>query len=111
MEAICEGLKKIDQFYFEPRFELVYWSDILNDKPLNQLITDPENPYFLDEPYLPSDNSEEDEEDHSTRKKFLGFLEHQMDKIFLNKDLSSNFEFVSEVIFKKYFKELDVYYR
>ena len=30
---------------------MVYWADILNDKPLNSLITDPENPYFLDEPY------------------------------------------------------------
>ena len=33
-----------------------------------------------------------------------------MDKIFLNEDLSSNFEFVSELIFKKYFKELEIYY-
>jgi hypothetical protein len=33
-----------------------------------------------------------------------------MDKIFLNEDLSSNFEFVSEMIFKKYFRELEIYY-
>lgn len=52
LEAICEGLIKTDDFLFKPNFELVYWADILNDKPLNSLITDPENPYYLDEPYI-----------------------------------------------------------
>ncbi len=109
LEAICEGLNKIDRIHYEPNFELVYWADILNDKPLNSLITDPENPYFLDEPYTPSPETIEPES-HSTRKKFLGFLEDQMDKIFLNEDLSTNFNFVSDLVFKKYFKELEIYY-
>lgn len=109
LDAICEGLIKIDRFPFRPEFELVYWADILNDKPLNTLITDPENPYFLDEPYIESQEIFTPKP-KSNRKKFLGFLEDQMDKIFLNEDLSPNFEFVSEVIFKKYFKELGVYY-
>lgn len=108
-EAICEGLRGVDRFYFEPKFELVYWADILNDKPLNELIKDPENPYFLDEPYTPSPEKIESKP-HETRKKFLEFLEYQMDKLFLNEDLSSNFEFISDLIFKKYFKELEVYY-
>jgi len=109
MQSICEGLIKTSRFQFAPKFELVYWADILNDKPLNRLIADPENPYALDEPYTPSPEKIEPEQ-HSTRKKFLGFLEDQMDKIFLNEDLTSNFTFVSEVVFKKYFKELEIYY-
>lgn len=108
-KAICEGLKKIDRFKFEPNFELVYWADILNDKPLNKLITDPKNPYFLDEPYSKSAKII-DSKPHTTRQKFLGFLEGQMDKLFLNDDLSSNFEFISDIVFKKYFKELEIYY-
>ncbi|MCB0731834.1 MAG: hypothetical protein KDC88_12445 [Ignavibacteriae bacterium] len=109
LKSICEGLQKINKLDYTPDFELVYWADILNDKPLNSLIADSENPYFLDEPYSLSP-------EHfilkpnSTRKKFLGFLEHQMDKIFLNDDLTPNFTFISEMIFKKYFRELDVYY-
>lgn len=109
VESICEGLKKINRFKFKPKFEMVYWADILNDKPLNSLITDKENPYYLDEPYIPSSQITIPKE-KTRRKKFLGFLEDQMDKLFLNDDLSSNFEFVSEMIFKKYFKELEIYY-
>ena len=109
LKSICEGLINIDRFQFEPKFEMVYWADILNDKPLNNLITDPENPYYLDEPYTPGANLATLKQ-NTRRKKFLGFLEEQMDKIFLNEDLSSNFEFVSEMVFKKYFKELEVYY-
>lgn len=109
LEAICEGLKNIDRFRFKPNFEIVYWADIINDKPLNKLITDPQNPYFLDEPYTPSSDLI-DTKPHTTRQKLLGFLEEQMDKLFLNEDLSSNFEFVSDIIFKKYFKELEIYY-
>lgn len=109
IKSICEGLKNIDRFQFKPKFEMVYWADILNDKPLNNLITDPENPYYLDEPYTPGANLATLKQ-NTRRKKFLGFLEEQMDKIFLNEDLSSNFEFVSEMVFKKYFKELEIYY-
>jgi len=109
LESMCEGLRKINKFQFIPKFELIYWADILNDKPLNELIEDEENPYYLDEKYVPSPD-EPAPKDHSTRKKFLGFLEHQMDKIFLNDDLTPNFSFVSDLVFKKYFMELEVYY-
>lgn len=109
LQSICEGLRKVKRFNFEPRFKLVYWADILNKKPLSQLIDDPENPFFLDEPYSPS-NLNTKPEQHSKRKKFLGFLEDQLDKIFLNDDLSANFNFISDLIFKKYFMELEVYY-
>ena len=109
LQSICEGLININRFQFEPKFEMVNWADILNDKPLNDLITDPENPYYIDEPYRPGTNLVELKQ-NTKRKKFLGFLEDQMDKIFLNEDLSSNFNFVSEMVFKKYFKELDIYY-
>lgn len=109
LESICEGLRRIDKFQFKPQFEMVYWADILNDKPLNSLITDPENPYYLDEPYFTSPDHFQFKP-NSNRKKFLGFLEHQMDKIFLNDDLTPNFTFISEIIFKKYFKELEIYY-
>lgn len=108
-DAICEGLKKIGKYQFKPKLELVYWADILNDKPLNSLISDPENPYYLDEPYTVSPGRIE-KKPITTRKKFLGYLEDKMDKLFLNDDLSSNFNFISDLVFKKYFKELDVYY-
>ncbi len=48
--------------------------------------------------------------DDSMRERILNFLETQMDRIFLNDDLTSNFDIISETIFEKYFMELDVYY-
>ena len=109
IQSICEGLKKVSRFKYPPKVEMVYWADILNEKPLNPLITEEDNPYFLDEPYAPSPKKL-NSKPHTKRQKFLGFLEEQMDKLFLNDDLTTNFEFVSELIFKKYFKELDIYY-
>ena len=109
LQSICEGLRKVDRFNYEPKFKIVYWADILNKKPLSQYIEDSENPFYLDEPYSPS-SSHIKHAQTSKRKKFLGFLEDQLDKIFLNDDLSTNFNFISDLIFKKYFLELDVYY-
>lgn len=109
-QAICEGLEKTNRFNYPPKIEMVYWADILNEKPLNPLISDEDNPFFLDEPYSPSPKSKISSAPHTKRKMFLGFLEEQMDKIFLNEDLTNNFEFVSDLIFKKYFRELDIYY-
>lgn len=109
LQSICEGLKKVNRFTFEPKFKMVYWADILNKKPLSELIDDIENPFFLDEPYSPATNNTKPA-NNSKRKKFLGFLEDQLDKIFLNDDLTTNFNFISDLIFKKYFMELEVYY-
>jgi len=109
LEAMCEGLKNINKFQFKPKFELVYWADIINEKPLDEKITDKENPYFLDEKYIPQPEIIEPR-DNSTRERVLSFIERQMDRIFLNDDLTSNFSTISDMIFKKYFKELEIYY-
>ncbi|MEE9431729.1 MAG: hypothetical protein V3V16_11850 [Melioribacteraceae bacterium] len=109
IDAMCEGLKKIDKYEFVPKFELAYWADILNDKPLAEEITDKENLYFLDEKYVPEPEIIEPR-DNSTRERILNFLEKQMDWIFLNDDLTSNFSAISDMVFKKYFKELDIYF-
>ena len=93
--AVCEGLESIDRFNYSPKLEMVYWADILNDKPLNPLITDEENPYFMDEPYTVSP-SKMISKPHTKRQAFLGFLEEQMDKVFLNEDLTANFDFAPE---------------
>jgi hypothetical protein len=107
--SIIEGLQKINKFVYFPKFEMVYWADILNEKPLNELITDKENPYYLDEKYTPAPKNFTPKQ-HSMRKKVLSFIEDQMDKIFLNEDLSTNFSFVSDMVFRNYFKELEIYY-
>jgi hypothetical protein len=108
-QSLREGFRCIDkpQVFFD--FELVYWADILHEKPLDINITDPENPLFLIEPYLPGRQIDE-EPQGPLRKKIMGYLERQMDKLFLNDDMTLNFSSITDKIIKRYFKDMEAYY-
>lgn len=108
-QSIEEGLLKYTNFSGDFRFELVYWADVFNEKPLDPLESDPGNPLFLDEIYTPSP-SDYISDPHPMRQKILDILEEQLDKIFLNDDLTVNFSFITDNIIRAYFKELDSYY-
>ncbi len=108
-KAMLEGLDKLDKSYDLPKFELVYWADILYEKPLDARIEDIEDPYYLDEPYTPGRNDFE-VEDHRVRQKILDFLEDQLDSLFLNDDLTINYAGITDVFIGRYFKDLEVYY-
>ena len=108
-QSINEGLKanfnKTDNF----KFELIYWADILHDKPLDESITDTKSPYFLDEVYTPSPNKPAPETNYK-RLEFLDAVENQLDKLLLNDDLTLNYSKISDVIIHKYFRDLEIYY-
>jgi hypothetical protein len=107
--SIREGLSGIGKYIFNPKLEIVYWADILYDKPLDENIINPKDLYYLDDKYVPAPKNYVPEK-HETREKVLGFIEKQIDKLFLNKDLSVNYSFISDYIIRKYFKDLDIYY-
>jgi hypothetical protein len=107
--SIKEGLKKYTNFRGDFRFELVYWADVFYEEPLDPHVSDPENPLFLDEIYTPAP-SNYISDPHPIRQKILDILEEQLDKIFLNDDLTVNFSFITDNIIRAYFKELDSYY-
>lgn len=107
--AMIEGLKKYGKSTDLPKFELVYWADILYEKPLDENITNMEDPYFMDERYtsgLPDFQPEE----NSLRQKVLDFIEDQLDKLFLNSDLTVNYSGITDLIIHRYFKDLEAYY-
>jgi hypothetical protein len=108
-QSIEEGLQKYTNFKGDFRFELVYWADVFYEKPLDPLESDPENPLFLEEIYTPAPSSYISDP-HPIRQKILDILEEQLDKIFLNEDLTVNFSFITDNIIRAYFKELDSYY-
>ena len=107
--AICEGLEKTAAADKDPPFELIYWADIVYPKPLDPLITDREDPLFLEEKYTRSRN-EKDTEDHSLRKKVIDFMKSEMEKIFLNEDFSINYSFIPNAIMHRFFRDLESYY-
>lgn len=108
-DAMNEGMKTHGINKKVPDFELIYWADILYDKPLNKWEKDLENPYYLEEPYVKAPEFVEVEE-HSFIMKLTGFISNQLNKIFLNEDKTLNYSFISDYILKKYFRDLDVYY-
>lgn len=108
--AMIEGLKAINFNSALPKFELVYWADILHDKPLDASEKDLNNPYYLDEKYVKA-SKDFITENHDTRIKVIDFLNRQLNRIFLNEDLSLNYSFITDSIVNKYFKDLEIYYK
>lgn len=108
-ESIDEGLQKMSKPIRNYKFELVYWADILHEQPLETDCTDKNNPLFLKEKYIPSSGIFIPE-DHSNRKKILDYLNKEIDSLFLNKDFTLNYSFVSDSIISHWFKDLEAYY-
>ena len=109
-KAISEGLKNhTKNRYRKPLFKLVYWADVLYDHPKDANCTDPDDPYYISEPYEPETFSPEIK-DHSFRKRIMDSIMYEINKIFLNDDYSLNFNAINDLIIENYFKDLDAYY-
>jgi hypothetical protein len=92
-----------------PEFELVYWADIVYEKPLNKRVKDEEDPLFLDGPYV-KDPKITLAEKHPYQQKVIDFIDEQLHRIFLNKDKSLNFTHVTDLVLRKFFYDLELYY-
>ena len=109
IQSIREGFRKAGNPRVFFNFELVYWADLIYPEPLNINITDPEDPLYLLEPYLPGRNLPV-AEDAPFKTKLIKYIEKQMDKLFLNEDLTLNFSSITDKILHRYFKDLETYY-
>ena len=107
--SMKEGLRSIHFKDELTKFEIVYWADIIHKNPLSESETDGESPYFIDEIYTIAP-AEFPVEDHRIRKKVVDFLNRQLNRIFLNEDLTLNYSSVADAIVSKYFKDLEIYY-
>ena len=72
-------------------------------------LTDPDDPLYLHEPYLPGRNLPV-AEDAPLKTKLIKYIEKQMDKLFLNQDMTLNFSSITDKIMHRYFKDLETYY-
>lgn len=108
--ALTEGLKNNNYNAVLPEFKMVYWADIIHEKPLSESEEDTESPYYIHEKYTEAPADFQVTE-HSTRKKVLDFLGKQLNRIFLNDDFTLNYSFITDTIVDKYFKDLELYYQ
>lgn len=108
-DSIKEGFNKNGFKNELVDFELVYWADILYEKPLDKWEKDERSPYFLDEPYKKSPKNFE-LEDNSFKQDIIDFISSQLNKLFLNADKTLNYGFITDFILEKFFKDLNTYY-
>lgn len=108
-DAMTEGLENSGYDTGLTKFRLAYWADILYDKRQDPDEKDPASPYFMDEKYNEA-AGDFSAEDYTTRKRVIDFLGRQMNRIFLNEDLSLNYSFISDTIIRRYFNDLEIYY-
>jgi len=109
-KSISEGLRNHTKSkHNNPIFKLVYWADVLYSHPTDANCTDPENQYYISEPYEPEILPTEIK-DHSFRQKILDSISEDINKIFLNDDYSLNFSALNNLIIERYFSDLNAYY-
>jgi hypothetical protein len=107
--SINEGLTVLGMPVPDVHLHLVYWADVFYEKSLDENMMDLESPIYLHERYTPAPLNDKKEE-HPLRQKVLDILEKELDRIFLNEDLSINFSSIADSVIHRYFKELDEYY-
>jgi hypothetical protein len=109
-KSIEEGLDiNLDKSLSKFKFKMVYWADLLYDKPLEESIKDKKHKLYLNEPYIPQEKNFIPEQS-PVRKKILNYLQPKLDKILLNDDLSSNYSLLTDKIVEKKFGDLAIYY-
>lgn len=107
--SMREGLKKTGKDFSFPKFELVYWADLLYEKALDLNETNPDSPLFLEEKYYPA-NENIKKDAHPIRKMILDWFDEAAEKIFMNNDYTTNYSFISNAVIRKFFKDLEAYY-
>ena len=91
-------------------FELVYWADVFHKHPLDVQEKNPESPFYLESPYVPSSDFIPPRIG-KIRQRILNFLEKEMKKFFSNTDYSNTLDLVSDWLIRRYFNDLNLYFR
>ncbi len=108
-DALKEGLRGIGRPRRFFRFRLVYWAHCLHPQPLDPNVKDKKNSLYIANPYIPASTVHK-KRPTSLSKKVLDYIRRQLRKIMINEDLSINYTAVTDLIIRRYFRDLDVYY-
>ena len=107
--ALEEGLGAIGHRRRLFQFRLVYWADFLHPVPLDPEVKDKKDLLYNDTPYIPSPSGR-GTGPKKISKRVLDYLERQLYKIILKEDFSLDYGAVEDLIIRRYFRDLDVYY-
>ena len=108
--SIREGWNRSQKSKLNLTFELVYWAHYLHSSPLKPRIKDKKHPLYIKERYFKAPSNVAAEKPGVLRRKIANYLSDQLDRIFLNDDLTINYESIVDFIVHHYFRDLEKYY-
>lgn len=76
---------------------------------MDENILEPNHPAYIREKYAPG-AKDFVPVSYNYRLKILDYIEKQLDKLFLNKDLSINYSGLTDAFLRRYFRDLEIYY-
>jgi hypothetical protein len=89
---------------------MVYWADIIYEKPQDSTIIDLNHPRHLDEPYVPFQSAQNPSKG-SWGKILFDRFENVIDDLFLSKNSWVNLGYIADQVIRRKYKDLDIYYR
>jgi hypothetical protein len=107
--ALQEGLRQNGYPWRFVKCKVLYWADLLHQKPLDPKVGDKKNPFYIETPYVPAKTISE-KKPKKIRKKIIDYIQQHVAKIILNDNFSINYSSVTDLIIRRYFKDLDAYY-
>ncbi|MCF7857902.1 MAG: GPI inositol-deacylase [Candidatus Cloacimonetes bacterium] len=108
--SILDGLQRYGSEIQDFQFELVYWADLEYENPLDPKITDPDDPLYIENPYVPSSYISNPEATKDIKKKLFNKIENGLDKLFLKNSNIGGIEKIVDTTLKHMFMDLDAYY-
>lgn len=111
IKSIQEGFETIGKKGTPFTFKLVYWADLMHDRPHDPNETDKKSAAYMRDPYVPGDSSVYSKFTPSNfKRKILDRLEHKLDKMFFEETSFVNYDRFAGILVKSLFKDLDFYY-
>ncbi len=111
IKSIKEGFSTIGEKGTPFAFKLVYWADLMHDRPYDPNETDKKSATYMDDPYVPGDPTVYTSFTPSKiKRKILDRLEKKLDKMFFDEKSFINYDKFVGILIKRLFKDLDFYY-
>ena len=108
--SISEGLTRIKKSKPAFNFELVYWAHYIHPVPLRPRMKDAAHPLYIEDRYFRAPVNAVAEKPGEWHRKFVDYMSDQLNNIFLNEDLTINYESIVDFIIHHFFEDLEIYY-
>lgn len=109
LSSIREGFARYGKSKLDVPLDMAYWADVIYPALLDPDVTNRNDPLYLDEIYTRGGKLKA-EESSPLLKEFLVYIGNQIDRIFLNDDMSINFRNVTDKFIHHRFSDLAKYY-